>query len=218
GEVLGFAGLVGSGRTETMRLIFGADKKESGKIYINGKEVDIRNPRDAIANEMGFVTENRKEEGLFLRQSVRRNTAMVAVKKILKFGCCFDFAKEKKYAEHYIKALNVATPSSQQTVMFLSGGNQQKVVLAKWLMSEPRIVIFDEPTRGIDVGAKREIYEIINRLTAEGKVVLVVSSDMEEVMGISDRILVMHEGEISGEVAKKDFSQKLITQYAVGGN
>lgn len=218
GEVLGFAGLVGSGRTETMRLIFGADPKVDGKIYIDGKAVHIRNPRDAIINEIGFVTENRKEEGLFLRQSVQWNTVMVALKKILKFGFCFDFKKEKSYGEHYIKTLQVATPSAQKAVVFLSGGNQQKVVLGKWLMSDPRIIIFDEPTRGIDVGAKREIYEIINRLTAEGKVVIVVSSDLEEVIGVSDRILVMHEGQISGEVQKEDFSQKRIMQYAVGGN
>lgn len=217
GEVLGFAGLVGSGRTETMRMIFGADKKENGRIFIDGKLVDIHSPHDAIVHEIGFVTENRKEEGLFLRQSVARNTVMVALKKILRLGFCFDFSKEREYANLYIDTLKVATPSANQPVMFLSGGNQQKVVLGKWLMSEPRIIIFDEPTRGIDVGAKREIYEIINRLTVEGKVVIVVSSDLEEVMGISDRILIMHEGRISGEVQKESFSQKLITQYAVGG-
>ena len=217
GEVLGFSGLVGSGRTETMRLIFGADKKVGGTIYIEGKEVNVRTPRDAIANEMGFVTENRKEEGLFLRQSVQRNTVMVAMKKILKLGICFDFKLEKEFADSYVKALKIATPSARQTVMFLSGGNQQKVVLGKWLMSDPKIIILDEPTRGIDVGAKREIYEIINKLVASGKTIIVISSDLEEIMGISDRILVMHEGKISGEVIKKDFSQQLIAEYAVGG-
>lgn len=217
GEVLGFAGLVGAGRTETMRMIFGADKKISGEIFIRGKAVDIRSPRDAIRNGIGFVTENRKEEGLFLRSSIKVNTVMVALKKILKAGLYFDFKKEKAYAEEYVKKLHTATSSVNKRVMFLSGGNQQKVVLAKWLLSDADIIILDEPTRGIDVGAKREIYEIINELVAEKKVVIVVSSDMEEVIGICDRIIVMHEGVISGEVLKESFSQSTIGQLSVGG-
>ncbi|MDD2959762.1 MAG: sugar ABC transporter ATP-binding protein [Lachnospiraceae bacterium] len=217
GEVLGFAGLVGAGRTETMRLIFGADKKTSGEILIHGKQTVINNPRDAIKNGIGFVTENRKEEGLFLRSSVKVNTVMVSLKKILKKGLYFDFKKEKEYAEEYVKLLQVATPSVNQRVMFLSGGNQQKVVLAKWLLSDSDIIIFDEPTRGIDVGAKCEIYEIINQLVANGKVVIVVSSDMEEVMGVCDRIIVMHEGVISGEVSKENISQSIIGRLSVGG-
>ncbi|MEG1061971.1 MAG: sugar ABC transporter ATP-binding protein, partial [Oscillospiraceae bacterium] len=200
GEVLGFAGLVGAGRTETMRLIFGADKKASGEIYINGKQVSIDSPRDATKFKVGLLTENRKEEGLFLKSTVRVNMVIVALQKILKWNMFFDFSKEKAFSEEYVKKLNVATPSINQRVMFLSGGNQQKVVLAKWLFSDSEIVIFDEPTRGIDVGAKREIYEIINNLVENGKVVIVVSSEMEEIIGISDRILVMHEGKISGEV------------------
>lgn len=217
GEVLGFAGLVGAGRTETMRLIFGADPRHSGEIFINGKKAAIQHPRHAIAHGIGFVTENRKEEGLFLRSSVRVNTVMVALKKILRANFFFDFGKEKKVTQEYIDQLRIATPSADQRVMFLSGGNQQKVVLAKWLFSDSQIVIFDEPTRGIDVGAKREIYEIINNLTAKQKAVIVVSSDLEEIMGICDRIIVLHEGTISGEVDKADFSQKVITEYAVGG-
>lgn len=217
GEVLGFAGLVGAGRTETMRLIFGVDSKASGEIRIDGKPVKIDTPRDATHYKIGFLTENRKEEGLFLKSTVAINTVIVALNKILKWNMFFNFAKEKEFSEQYVKKLNIVTPSINQRVMFLSGGNQQKVVLAKWLFSDSRIVIFDEPTRGIDVGAKREIYEIINDLVRAGKVVIVVSSEMEEVLGISDRILVMHEGEISGEVLKKDFSQSLITEYAVGG-
>ena len=155
GEVLGFAGLVGAGRTETMRMIFGADKRARGEIFIDGKQVSINSPRDAIGIGIGFVTENRKEEGLFLRSSVKVNTVMVALKKILKAGFYFDFKKEKQVAEEYVKLLHTATPSVEQRVMFLSGGNQQKVVLAKWLFSDSKIIIFDEPTRGIDVGAKR---------------------------------------------------------------
>ena len=196
GEVLGFAGLVGAGRTETMRMIFGADKRARGEIFIDGKQVSINSPRDAIGMGNGFVTENRKEEGLFLRSSVKVNTVMVALKKILKAGFYFDFKKEKQVAEEYVKLLHTATPSVEQRVMFLSGGNQQKVVLAKWLFSDSKIIIFDEPTRGIDVGAKREIYEIINKLVSEGKTVIVVSSDLEEIMDICYRILVMHEGVI----------------------
>lgn len=218
GEVLGFAGLVGAGRTETMRMIFGADKRAGGEILIHGKAVNIKNPRDAIGRGIGFVTENRKEEGLFLRSSVKVNTVMVALKKILKSGFYFDFKKEREVAEEYVKLLHTATPTVEQRVMYLSGGNQQKVVLAKWLFSDSEIIIFDEPTRGIDVGAKREIYEIINRLISEGKVVIVVSSDLEEIIGICDRILVMHEGTISGEVQKEEFSQSRIAAYAVGGS
>ena len=217
GEILGFAGLVGAGRTETMRLIFGVDKKSGGKIFIDGKEVQIKSPVDAIANGIGFVTENRKEEGLLLNQSVQVNNSLVAYKRILRMNFCFDFKRERQFAEEYIQALRIATPSPRQKVMYLSGGNQQKVVLSKWLMNDPRIIIFDEPTRGIDVGAKREIYEIINELATKGNVIIVVSSDLEEIMGISDRILVMHEGVISGEVQREDFSQHLITEYAVGG-
>lgn len=217
GEVVGFAGLVGAGRTETMRLIFGADKKQHGRVFIRGKEVDIKSPRDAIANKIGFVTENRKEEGLFLKLSVCVNTVVVALKKILRGGMFIDFKKEEEVAKEYVKLLHTSTPSVEQRTMFLSGGNQQKVVLAKWLFSDSHIIILDEPTRGIDVGARREIYEIINKLAEDGNAVLVISSDMEEIMGISDRILVMHEGKISGEVEKSNFSQELIGQYAVGG-
>ncbi len=218
GEVLGFAGLVGAGRTETMRLIFGADPKAGGKIFINEKEVKIDKPRDATANGIGFLTENRKEEGLFLKSTVRLNSVIVAPEKIMKAKMFFDFKKEKEYAEEYVDRLRIVTPSVNQRAMFLSGGNQQKVVLAKWLFSDSEIVIFDEPTRGIDVGAKREIYEIINNLVESGKAVIVVSSEMEEVMGISDRILVMHEGEISGELKKGEFTQAKITDFAIGGN
>lgn len=217
GEVLGIAGLVGAGRTETMRMIFGADKKAGGDIFIDSKKVAINSPRDAISRGIGFVTENRKEEGLFLHSSVEVNTVMVALKKVLKAGLYFDFKKQRKVAKEYVELLHTATSSVEKRVMFLSGGNQQKVVLAKWLFSDSRIIIFDEPTRGIDVGAKREIYEIINRLVAAGKVVIVVSSDLEEIMGICDRILVIHEGAVSGELDKAEFSQSRITGYAVGG-
>lgn len=215
GEVLGFYGLVGAGRTETMRMIFGADPKKSGQLTLNGKEVNLKGPRSAIRSGIGFITENRRDEGLFLNSSIRVNTVMVSLQKILKHGF-ISYKTEARLAQDYVNKLRTATPSINQKAMYLSGGNQQKVVLSKWLLSDADILIFDEPTRGIDVGARREIYQIINDLVTDGKTVVVVSSDMEEIMGISDRILVMYEGNISGELRKEEFTQELITQYAVG--
>lgn len=215
GEVLGFYGLVGAGRTETMRMIFGIDKKVSGKVLLNGTEVTLKNPRDAIKNGIGFITENRRDEGLFLRSTIRVNTVMVGLKKILNKGF-ISYKKEKEVSEEYVNKLKIVTPSINQKAMFLSGGNQQKVVLSKWLFSDSEIIIFDEPTRGIDVGARREIYNLINDLVSNGCTIVVVSSDLEEIIGISDRIIVMYEGNIAGEVLKEDFSQNLITKYAVG--
>lgn len=216
GEVLGFAGLVGAGRTETMRMLFGIDKKEKGKIFINNREVRIQNPMDSIRYKIGFVTENRKEEGLLLNMSCSFNTTLAALEKLKNHGA-LSLGREKEIAEEYVNKLRIVTPSVSQKAGLLSGGNQQKVVLAKWLFTDCDIVILDEPTRGIDVGAKREIYEIINQLAADGKGVIVVSSEMEEVMGICDRILVMREGRISGEIQRDAFSQQKISEYAIGG-
>ena len=215
GEVLGFYGLVGAGRTETMRMIFGVDPKKNGQLYLGGKEVNLQGPRSAIRSGIGFITENRRDEGLFLNSSIRVNTVMVSLQKILKHGF-ISYKREAELAQSYVDKLRTATPSINQKAVYLSGGNQQKVVLSKWLLSDADILIFDEPTRGIDVGARREIYQIINDLVTDGKTVVVVSSDMEEIMGISDRILVMYEGNISGELKKEEFTQELITQYAVG--
>lgn len=216
GEVLGFAGLVGAGRTETMRLAFGADKKSAGKIFMDGKEIRINSPRDSVRNRIAFVTEDRKAEGLLMHYPVKTNIVMVALWKIQKHRL-LNMKLEREAATKYVGDLRIVTPSVNQNVMFLSGGNQQKVVVAKWLFLDSQVIMLDEPTRGIDVGAKREIYEIINKLAAEGKAIIVVSSDMEEIMGISDRILVMHEGKIAGEVEKTEFSQKIISEYAIGG-
>ncbi len=216
GEVLGLAGLVGAGRTETARMIFGADRKKTGKILLRGREVSIRSPRDAIRNGLALVTEDRKQEGLLLRQSVQANTVMVALEKICRRKI-IHYPSARRAAEAYVKDLRIATPSVDQRAVFLSGGNQQKVVLAKWLFSDAEVMILDEPTRGIDVGSKREIYEIINRLAEGGKAIVVISSEMEEVMGISDRILVMYEGRIAGEVRREDFSRQLISEFAIGG-
>jgi ribose transport system ATP-binding protein len=217
GEVLGFAGLVGSGRSEVMRLIFGADRKRKGKVLLNGKEIVINNPRDSIKSRIGFITEDRKSEGLLLNLPVSFNITLVAIKKILKWKL-INLKAEKDVSEEYVNDLSIVTPSIDQKVVYLSGGNQQKVIIAKWLFSGSDVIIMDEPTRGIDVGAKYEIYNIINELAAAGKAILVVSSDMEEIMGISDRILVMREGRIVAEVDKADFSQEGITNYAIGGN
>lgn len=216
GEVLGFAGLVGAGRTETMRLIFGADKRTSGKIFINNKEVQIKQPKQSVGEKVGFVTENRKEEGLFLKLPVRNNIVAVAIDKIKSFKI-LNFNIERSFCDKYVQELKINTPSINQAVVFLSGGNQQKVVLAKWLLSDSEVMILDEPTRGIDVGAKREIFEIINKLAAQGKAIIFISSEMEEILGVSDRIIVMHEGKISGEVTKENFSERIITEYAFGG-
>lgn len=215
GEVLGFAGLVGAGRTELMHTIFGSRKKRSGSLYLHGKEVSIRSPKQSIRNGIGFVTEDRKREGLALNLSLRENVCMVAIQKVLTYGL-ISRKKETESSGEYIDTLGIVTPSAEQKAMFLSGGNQQKVVLSKWLMSNADIIIMDEPTRGIDVGAKREIYEVINQLVAQKKGIIVVSSEFDEVMGICDRIIVMCEGRITGILSKKDFSQEKIAALAVG--
>ncbi len=216
GEVLGFAGLVGAGRTETLRLAFGADSKTGGKIFMEGKEINVKSPRDSVRNKIAFVTEDRKAEGLLLRSAVKENIVMVALQKIKK-NCMLNMKMEREAAERYVESLHIVTPTVNRKIMFLSGGNQQKVVVAKWLFLDAQVIMLDEPTRGIDVGAKREIYEIINNLASQGKAIIVVSSDMEEIMGISDRILVMHEGTIAGEVKRENFSQNIISEYAIGG-
>jgi ribose transport system ATP-binding protein len=207
---------VGSGRSETMRLIFGADRKKTGRIFFSGKEVVINKPRDAITSKIAYISEDRKGEGLLLKLPVSFNITIVAIEKIMKW-LFLKIKEEEKVANEYVERLSISTPSISQRVIYLSGGNQQKVVLSKWLYSEAEVFIMDEPTRGIDVGAKFEIYSIINQLAAAGKAIIVVSSDMEEIMGISDRILVMREGEIAAEIEKEDFSQELITSYAIGG-
>jgi len=199
GEVLGFAGLVGAGRTETMRLIFGADKPDSGRIFVNGKEIEINDPTNAIQNRICLLTEDRKEQGLVLIHSCRENFGLPNLNRFTR-GIFLDQRKERKEFSKYIESLKIKISSDEQLVMNLSGGNQQKVVLAKWLERNADILIFDEPTRGIDVGTKYEIYLLINRLTAEGKAIIMISSELPEILGISDRIIVMHEGRIEGEI------------------
>lgn len=213
GEVLGIAGLVGAGRSELVETIFGLYPKTGGQIFLHGKEVHIKSAADAIKNKMALITEDRKQTGLNLIVSVKENIASVSIGKLSNHGIVND-KKINEVSEKYIKELKIKTPDGNAIVGNLSGGSQQKVVLAKWLLDEPDIIIFDEPTRGIDIGAKRDIYLLINNLAKEGKAVIVISSEMAEVMGICDRILVMAEGRINGEVQREEFSQEVIMGYA----
>ena len=213
GEILGFAGLVGAGRTELMRLIFGADKKLGGTVKIRGQVVDIRSPQDAIAAGIGLIPEDRKQQGVFLNQAISWNNAIGNIRGVTTGGL-IDEKKIRDQAEDYKKRLKIKAPSILQLVGNLSGGNQQKVVLAKVLAAETDIVIFDEPTRGIDVGARAEIYELMNQLVEEGKSILMVSSDMEELLGMCDRIIVIAEGRITGEFDRAEFDQEKILSKA----
>lgn len=216
GEVLGIAGLGGSGRTETAKLIFGADKKKSGTLILNGKEIKTKSPVDAAAHQIGFVSEDRKEEGVFLPLSIRRNVSVTSFKSISGKLGFINVESEYKKVLGLIDKLNIKTPSSEIDVKNLSGGNQQKVALAKWLSIDSKVIFIDEPTRGVDVGAKIEIYNLINEVAKKGVGVVVISSDMPEIMGVSDRILVMHEGTIYGELQKEQFSEENILRYSIG--
>ena len=216
GEVLGIAGLVGAGRTETARAIFGADPISSGSIEVFGKTVKIKSPQDAIKHGIGLVTEDRKQQGLVLGMTVRENNTLANLKSLSSLGFIRQ-TEERAVAEKYKTDLTIKTPSVEQTVQNLSGGNQQKVVLAKWLFTGSKILIFDEPTRGIDVGAKSEIYKLMNELAAQGVAIIMISSELPEVLGMSDRILVMHEGKITGELSRADATQEKIMTLATGG-
>lgn len=215
GEILGLAGLVGAGRTELVRAIFGADHRTSGEILMEGKPVRISKPLDAINNGIGFVTENRKEEGLHLDFSLSFNVMLPNLKKIQK-GLFLDNRGESKISDKHKDGLRIVTPNMQALAKNLSGGNQQKVVLAKWLETNCKVLIFDEPTRGIDVGAKAEIYGIMRDMCAEGKAVIMISSELPEVLGMSDRILVMREGKICGELDGKEATEEKIMKFAMG--
>ncbi|GAA0275051.1 sugar ABC transporter ATP-binding protein [Faecalicatena contorta] len=215
GEVLCVGGLVGAGRTETVRAVFGLDAKTSGKIFIDGKECEIRNPKDAIRAGIGFVTEDRKGEGLILKLGVGENVTLAALDSF-RSGIHLNLGKEKNTVSEYVSRLNIKTPSIFQKVENLSGGNQQKVVLAKWLLSECRVLILDEPTRGIDVGAKIEVYNLINELAKEGKAILVITSEIPELLGICDRVVVMARGRVSGTLTREEANQEAIMTLAVG--
>lgn len=213
GEVLGLGGLVGAGRTEFAELMFGMRQKTAGKFIFKGKEILPKTPKDAIELGIGLVPEDRKKEGALLGMSIRCNINMPIYQRISK-GTVINEKKEEEIAQTYRKEISIKTPTLDQLVKNLSGGNQQKVILAKWLAADSELLIFDEPTRGIDVGAKQEIYTLINHLVEQGKTVLMISSEMEELMGMSDRILILAEGNMTGELNKSEFDQERIMQLA----
>ncbi len=215
GEIISFAGLAGAGRTEVMRALFGADRKTGGELFIEGEKAVIKTPKDAIKSGIGYLPEDRKEQGLFLDMSIAANIASASLKRLSR-GMNLDQKAINVISEDYEKKLGIVTPSIHQKVVNLSGGNQQKVVLAKWLAVNPRIMIVDEPTRGVDVGAKAEIYQILRDLTQAGTSIIVVSSDLPEVLAISDRIYVMHNGRITGEMTGDEATEEFIMKYASG--
>ncbi|HWO96554.1 MAG TPA: sugar ABC transporter ATP-binding protein [Bacillus sp. (in: firmicutes)] len=216
GEVLGISGLMGAGRTELARAIFGADPILEGQIYIDGEKVKINSPREAIEKGISYLSEDRKKNGVALNLSVRENMTMANLKAVSKGGV-INQKEEANKAEEFIKSLNIKTPSMEQKVKFLSGGNQQKVIIAKWLHTKTKIFIFDEPTRGIDVGAKIEVYQLINKLAREGNAVMMISSEMPEVLGLSDRILVMNEGKCTAILDRKEATQEKVMYFATAG-
>ena len=213
GEILGFSGLMGAGRTETARAIFGADPKTSGTITINGKKVEINSPEDAVKCGIGYLSEDRKRYGIVVQKSVAENSTMATMENFVK-GLFINKKAENKAAQDYVDSLATKTPGVDQLVVNLSGGNQQKVVIAKWLIRNCDILIFDEPTRGIDVGAKNEIYKLMNRLAEEGKSIIMISSEMTEILRMSDRIVVMCEGRKTGEIDISEASQEIIMNMA----
>ena len=216
GEILGFAGLMGSGRTEIMRAVFGVDPHAGGELVFKGEPLKITKPEDAIKAGLGFVTENRKTEGLILDFSILRNIALPSVDSFAQSGV-INFNILNDFADKMAKKLGVKTSSLDLEAGALSGGNQQKVVIAKWVGRHPEVIIMDEPTRGIDVGAKRDIYELMNELTASGVSIIMVSSELPEVLGMSDRIVVVHEGRIAGELLHDEADQEKIMTLATGG-
>lgn len=209
GEVFGISGLVGAGRTELARAILGIDKPESGEVYVRGKKVHYRTFADAIRDGLGLIPEDRKLQGLVQIMSVKRNTTLVNMKRVLRAGV-ISSSLEEKLSKEYADKLHVVTPSMETEVQYLSGGNQQKVVIAKWLFQNSEILFLDEPTRGIDVGAKAEIYRLINRMAKEGKTIIMISSEMPELLGLCDRIMVMHEGHKMGELNAAEATQEKI--------
>ena len=218
GEILGFSGLMGAGRTETARALFGADPKQSGKISIMDKsgqlrEVTINSPQDAVKYGIGYLSEDRRRYGVVVQKSVNENTTLATMEQFCN-GLLINKAKEKQVSEKYIKELATKTPSGDQLVVNLSGGNQQKVVIAKWLTRDSDILIFDEPTRGIDVGAKNEIYKLMSKLAAEGKSIIMISSEMTEILRMSDRIVIMCEGKVTGDIDISEATQERIMDKA----
>ncbi|MDR6539226.1 sugar ABC transporter ATP-binding protein [Variovorax soli] len=214
GEILGFAGLMGAGRTELARAVFGADAIDAGEVFVRGRKVSIKSPEDAVRHGIGYLSEDRKHFGLATGMDVETNIALPSMKKFLSMGVFIDQAAIEAAGERYVKQLGIKTPSVRQQVRLLSGGNQQKIVIAKWLLRDCSVLFFDEPTRGIDVGAKAEIYRLLNELAAEGKAIVIISSELPEILRMSHRVLVMCEGRITGELAGREASQEKIMQLA----
>ena len=215
GEIVGVAGLVGAGRTELLETLFGIDPALGGEIAIGGKTLAVTDPSVAIAHGMAFVPEDRKQQGLVIEMAVAENLSLASLGRDQKAGR-LNFEAERNITEGMIKKMQIKTPSSRQVVRYLSGGNQQKVVLGKWLAMKPGILLLDEPTRGIDIGAKREIYALVEQLAEQGVAILFVSSEMEEILGMSDRALVMHEGRLSGVLNRDELSEEAVMQFATG--
>ena len=215
GEVLGFYGLVGAGRTEVMRAMCGIDQKDDGEIIFKGQAVKNQNYKEAISHGFAYLTEDRKSQGLFLDMTIEENIAAAKVDNI-RSGLTIDKAKQGKLCDRYVGDLEIKIASNQQKVKSLSGGNQQKVMIGKWLATNPQLLIMDEPTRGIDVGAKSEIQKMLRKLANEGIGVIIISSELPEIIGVADRVVVMHEGKISGELSGSDLSEENIIVYASG--
>ena len=215
GEILGLGGLIGAGRTELAQLIFGSEKIVSGTVIYRGKPFHIKNCREAIESGIAMIPEDRKRHGVVLGMNIRENVTMPCLRRISNHSV-ISSQEEVKVTKEYERSLKIKTPTIEQLVKNLSGGNQQKVVLAKWLAMDPDIIIFDEPTRGIDVGAKQEIYDIMNELANQGKAIIMISSDMEELIGMSDRVIVLCKGRMAGSLAKEEISQESILMKAAG--
>ena len=214
GEILGVSGMVGAGRSEVARAIVGIDPKDSGEVLLDGKALNIQKPIDAINAGIVLIPENRKEEGLVLENSVRFNTTLAVLKQFIR-GIFWNWKKEEEIVDEHINSLKIRTPNQEQLILNLSGGNQQKVVIAKWLATNPKVLIMDEPTRGVDVGAKAEIYTIMNSLAKQGISIIMISSDLPEIINMSDRVLVMREGKLAGILEKDEIGQEQIMRFAV---
>lgn len=216
GEILGVSGLMGAGRTELMKILYGALPRRAGKVLLNGREITIRTPQDGLANGIVYISEDRKRDGLVLGMSVKENMSLTALSYFSNGGGGLKHGAEQLAVSDFIRLFNIKTPGMDQIIGLLSGGNQQKVAIARGLMTRPNVLILDEPTRGVDVGAKKEIYQLINQFKEEGLSIILVSSEMPEVLGMSDRILVMHEGRLSGEFSTEQATQEVLMAAAVG--
>jgi len=216
GEIVGVAGLVGAGRTEMLQVLFGIEPAASGTVRVGGKAVSLSSPVDAIRAGLALVPENRKQQGLVLEMAVRTNIGLPGLRRYRKTLGFLNSQREGADTEKMIEKLRIRTPGERQIVQYLSGGNQQKVVLGKWLALQPEVLLLDEPTRGIDVGAKQEIYRLMEELAEQGVAILFVSSEMEEILGMSDRTLVMHEGRITGELTRDQLTEDAVMQLATG--